>query len=250
MKLHWEIEPQDVEHVRELMELQENNPFVQERIKRNLWKEPPTVSKEWFWDVMVACLLTSQQRSGPNSPVTKFISQRPFPLSMAAVHDARPREQFVMDTLTSWGGIRFSEKIGKQLPKNLQAVDSNRWLEIEETLHTVCQSRTPESETEAAEVLESMLVGIGPKQARNLLQGLGLTLYEIPIDTRIVKWLNRAGFPLKLSAGALSDKNYYSFLSRGIRELCHAAGVYPCVFDAAVFSRSDGDGWTTENVVW
>ena len=33
--------------------------------------------------------------------------------------------------------------------------------------------------------MSERLAGFGPKQARNLLQGLGLTRYEIPIDSRI-----------------------------------------------------------------
>jgi len=44
-------------------------------------------------------------------------------------------------------------------------------------------------EREACILLQE-LKGIGPKQSRNLRQALGLLRYEIPIDSRIVKWLN------------------------------------------------------------
>jgi hypothetical protein len=41
-----------------------------------------------------------------------------------------------------------------------------------------------------ARVLDEQLRGIGPKQSRNLLQELGLTRYEIPLDSRVAGWLN------------------------------------------------------------
>ncbi|PWB82028.1 MAG: hypothetical protein C3F08_00690 [Candidatus Methylomirabilota bacterium] len=250
MKLVWEFEDSDVERVKAIVASQSDNPFVKERIGKNLWKRPPTISKERFWDVLVGCLLTSQQRSGPQSRVNLFINHRPFPLSLARVRGARSRTKFVTNTLTDWGGIRFVNRIGVHLSRNLRVVDTDRWLEIDATLKGMCAKRSPDAEVRAAADLQSMLAGVGPKQARNLLQGLGLTLYEIPIDSRIVKWLNGAGFPVKLSASALGDEHYYRFVLQGIRELCRAAGVLPCVFDAAVFSSYDSDGWTADNSVW
>jgi hypothetical protein len=68
---------------------------------------------------------------------------------------------------------------------------------------------------------------------------LGLTRYEVPIDSRITRWLNEFGFPVTLSADALSDRNYYRFVSEGIRELCDACHIYPCLLDAAIFSSYD-----------
>jgi hypothetical protein len=93
-------------------------------------------------------------------------------------------------------------------------------------------------------------VGLGPKQSRNFLQCLGLTRYEIPIDSRITKWLNDFGFPVALGAAALSDPDYYAFVNDGVRELCKAAGTYPCVFDAVVFSRVDKGGWEGRKFVF
>jgi len=49
---------------------------------------------------------------------------------------------------------------------------------------------------------------------------------EIPIDSRLIKWLNEFGFPVRLSASALSDPNYYRFVSQGIQQLCTAADVF------------------------
>jgi hypothetical protein len=73
--------------------------------------------------------------------------------------------------------------------------------------------------------LADNLTGIGPKQSRNLLQGVGLSQWETPIDSRITKWLNQFGFPLRLSANALSDRNYYNLVSEGFQRLCQASGI-------------------------
>jgi hypothetical protein len=91
--------------------------------------------------------------------------------------------------------------------------------------------------------------GFGPKQSRNLLQALGLTRYEIPIDTRVTAWLSDFGFPVRLSATALADPNYYDFVSRGIQALCAKCNVFPCILDAAIFAAKDGDGWTDANII-
>ena len=101
-----------------------------------------------------------------------------------------------------------------------------------------------------AQYLDDKLWGVGPKQARNLLQGLGLTRFEIPIDSRITKWLNRFGFPVRLTAKPLQDANYYNFVSDGFQRLAEACGIMPCVLDAAIFASFDGNGWTEENVIW
>jgi hypothetical protein len=93
-------------------------------------------------------------------------------------------------------------------------------------------------------------MGIGPKQSRNLLQGVGVSKWETPIYSRITKWLNVIGFPVKLSANALADRNYYNLVSEGFQKLCAASEVAPCALDAAIFSSYDGDVWTEENVVW
>jgi thermostable 8-oxoguanine DNA glycosylase len=101
------------------------------------------------------------------------------------------------------------------------------------------ESQTHESEVEAADFIDDNLKGFGPKQARNLLQLLGLTKYEIPIDSRITEWLNDFGFPVRLSAVSLADRNYYVFVSEGFRKLCAASDLYPCMLDAAIFSSFD-----------
>ena len=66
----------------------------------------------------------------------------------------------------------------------------------------------------------------------------------------MTKWLNDFGFPLKLSATALADSNYYEFVLDAIQQLCREADVVPCVLDAAIFSSFDGEGWAEMKNIW
>ena len=50
-------------------------------------------------------------------------------------------------------------------------------------------------------------------QCGDLLQALGLTRYEIPIDSRVTRWLNEFGFPIELSPAALGDIGLFGFWS-------------------------------------
>jgi thermostable 8-oxoguanine DNA glycosylase len=96
-------------------------------------------------------------------------------------------------------------------------------------------------------MLAKHLDGIGPKQSRNLLQGIGVTKYEIPVDSRITKWLNQNLLKHHLSAIPLADKTYYDMVSDGIQLLCKKSNLYPCMLDAAIFTSFDG-GWSESDI--
>lgn len=81
---------------------------------------------------------------------------------------------------------------------------------------------------------------IGSKQSRNILQILGLTRYEIPLDSRITKWLNsNLDLPYHVSGNGLRNAEYYHFIMDLVQDACTTAEVLPCIFDAAVFSSYD-----------
>jgi thermostable 8-oxoguanine DNA glycosylase len=78
---------------------------------------------------------------------------------------------------------------------------------------------------------------------------LGLTRYEIPIDSGITKWLNDYGLIVKVTEKGLSDENYYNFISDGLQHLCKKVRIYPCVLDAVIFSSFEKDEWPEEKIV-
>jgi len=250
MKYIWQIEPQDINKVQTFLNLHRNNPFVQKRIERNLRETKPRVTKPEFWQAMVSCLLTTQQRSGPDSTVTQFINSKPFPLNYQSCISQNDLLSFAQGVIGNFGGLRRSNRIADEIVTNLNLLEQDLWGNTLEMLDRLRMSQSLQNEQKAANFINVHFKGFGPKQSRNLLQSLGLTKYEIPIDSRITKWLNDFGFPVKLSAAGLSDGNYYNFVSEGLQQLCLHSGTYPCVLDAAIFASFDGDGWTEENVVW
>lgn len=247
MKIEWIIEPGEIDRVKAFVAEHRDNPFVQNRVKRNLRSNKPPISKAEFWETHVGCLLTTQQRSGPKSAVSRFMS-KPFPLSYEACCKEPDVGKFCLAVLKRFGGIRRSSVISREVVENFDFLNDGGWLLTLEHLEAVRLHSSPEIERQAADFLADSLKGIGPKQSRNLLQWLGLSRFETPIDSRITRWLNSFGFPFKLTANALGDQNYYSFVSTGFQKLSTACGIEPCVLDAAIFASYDGDAWTEENV--
>jgi hypothetical protein len=250
MRIEWIVDDDDVARVTSFYEKHRCNAFVKFRIERNLRADKPPVSRGEVWECLVGCLLTSQQRSGPLTPVSRFIQRRPFPLSYEVCRKQEDLAVFAHGVLSKFGGLRMSSKISGELAANMAFLERDGWMGALAFLNEVRLNPTPETERRAADYLADNLKGIGPKQSRNLLQGVGLSKWETPIDSRITKWLNEIGFPLRLSANALADRNYYNFVSEGFQKLCAASKIPPCALDAAIFSSYDSDGWTEENVVW
>lgn len=255
MRIDWGIAPEDIKRVKDFYNAikndKEHGKYVQDRIKRNIErKKGPYISKQRVWYVLVGCLLTTQQRSGQQGTVSRFISQRPFPLAYKTCLSKRNNvEKYSRQTLSDFQGIRFTNKIPLQISKNLTLLEEEGlWADILTELKKLRQKTTRGKEREVADYINDNFHGFGPKQSRNFLQWLGLTRYEIPIDSRVVKWLKDFGFPGALSANALSDKDYYHFVSDGIQELCRASDIYPCAFDAAIFISLDGKSRKKSNV--
>jgi hypothetical protein len=239
MKLHWEIEKEDIARGKAFLRAQMGNDFVKSRIVRNVGARTPRFSKERFWQKMIGCLLTTQQRSGPESAVTRFMLLNPHPLSYYRCIHSRELEGIVEGAIRRFGGIRRGKSIAREVKSNLMWLEEDGWKEVRDFYRKLTNNQSPDEERKAVEIVRLNMAGFGPKQSRNFLQDLGLTRYVVPIDSRITKWLNRAGFPLRLSATALSDPSYYDFVETGFHALCKAIGTFPCVMDAAIFSSFD-----------
>jgi thermostable 8-oxoguanine DNA glycosylase len=249
MEILWKISEKDIDIVSNFYRKHMNNNFVKYRIENNIKGSIQNFSKINFWKTMVACLLTTQQRSGPKSYVTKFISTEPFPLDYDICSNNSDLQNLVEKTITNFGGLRRSKIIGQEISINYKWINKNGWIEINKMLDELPVNNTIKNERDFAKFIMDNLKGFGPKQSRNLLQSLGITKYEIPIDSRIVRWLNNFGFPIKLSATALSDENYYNFIMDGFQQLCRESDIYPCVLDAVIFSSYDQEEWLKDQLI-
>lgn len=250
MELAWRISDKDVTGVQAVVAQYENTPLVRYRVKVNLAEQKTLITRDRFWRALAGSLLTTQQKSGPTSAVSRFIKVTPYPIPYKTCRNEPRLESFLRKTISQFGGIRFSTKISAELASNLAKLEAGEWSETLRRVNILTVPATSETERDVAEYLDKSLKGLGPKQSRNLLQGLGLTRFEIPIDSRITKWLNQSGFPVHLSAAALGDRHYYRFVSEGVQRLCKAADVAPCIFDAAVFASFDKTAWSEDIAGW
>jgi hypothetical protein len=200
--------------------------------------EPPT--KEAFWKHLVLSLVTSQQRSLPGSLVDLFEKKVPFPLELQTYESMN--DEKVLEILKHF---RFGKPVTGYLRINYGRLfgAGDLWSIVKPKLEHLLRQRNnsnppdlshKEIEREVSRLLASSLKGIGPKQSRNLLQWLGLTRYEIPLDRRVVGWLGD-NLDWNIPIDSLKDEKEYEFWLDRLQSVCDAAGVLPTVFDAAAF---------------
>lgn len=228
----------ETEVFREAVERCKEDHFFVERLECNVDGAIQPELKENFWLELVMALLSSQQRSAPQSPVESFRLRNPFPLSLEAYASLRDDE--VESALSNF---RFHHRITKQLRDNYEWLfgKGDGWSMLAPQLQGLLIQRNEATdpshkalEQTASRLLAEHLEGIGPKQSRNLLQSIGLTRYEIPIDSRVVGWL-RENLGWRVFAQELSNEESYEDLLDRIQASCEMAGVLPTVFDAAAF---------------
>ncbi|MBP9104382.1 MAG: hypothetical protein KBF82_10990 [Chitinophagaceae bacterium] len=235
MKINIEIEKADIERVERLIEETKMHPIVIERKNRNINNSKNQIGREKFWRGVLVGLFTSVQKSGAESAVSKFLNLDPHPLSVENCVSSKNMADYVRNECTKFGGIRRYNKIAEQIKYNLELLKNTDW-KILNQINQRLPTDNYKIEEEIAGELTS-LKGIGSKQSRNIIQNLGLTRFEIPIDSRLMKWINsEISFPIKLTSAGLQDENYYCFVLSAIRKLSSEAGIFPCELDAMIFS--------------
>ena len=80
MKIIWKLEAEEIAQLSSFVSARRVDVFVRSRIEKNVVNPSTSIEIDRFWWVLVACLLSSQQRSGPDSPVARFLKRKPFPL--------------------------------------------------------------------------------------------------------------------------------------------------------------------------
>lgn len=229
----------EAEVIRATVEGAPGDPLERRRCNVEGTIEPPSADDFWKW--LALALLSSQQRYSENSPVGRLwdgVDEFPLPLSEFASLDGAEIDRRLL-------GFRFHERIAKQLVANYNWLfgDGDGWMTLQPMLDGLLQQRniSPASahknlERTTANALALSLEGVGSKQSRNLLQALGLTRYEIPLDSRVVRWLGeRLGWNIGIES--LSRPEYYEELLDRVQASCGVARVLPTLLDAAVFDE-------------
>ena len=249
MDIESHVSADDKARVKALVEKQGKTKIVRDRYDRNLAASKPEITKNRLWRAMVCMRLTTRASSGPNSNLAKFQSMSPFPLTVCEMHKQQSIENFIYETFAAYKVGTDRSKASAQLSKNFNQLENEGWLPTLNQCNRLLRPSLRETETEVATYIEKRFDGFGPKQSRNVLQALGLTRYEIPIDSRVANWLNKVlQFPFHVSAAALADRHYYRVILDAVCRLCEECEIAPCVLDAAIFSANDDDTWSVEEL--
>lgn len=251
MRITYSFDAHETESVKRIVaeKLASGRRFVQYRFQHNVEGPVPRVDDEIMWMTHMMCLLTTQQRSGPDSAINLFLERTPFPLSLEACRGYDSLEDRVLRLLTEATGIRRTKKIAKAVHGNLLMLEKGEWDNLHKWSDTLLAQRAipPEpahrdTEEAAADYLNRFLE-FGPKQSRNFWQSLGLTRYTFVLDSRVLRWLRKhlEIEPGLLTTYGLGENDYYRFISNILLDLCDQADVLPCMLDAAVFDSFDED---------
>jgi len=208
---------------------------------------------------MFDCLLSTRQKSGPNSPIAIFQNQKPYPLAYDICLQQADVENFIKTQIGTHPSIQYKNKIAEFAAYNLKWLEKyGGWNKLDEWLKPLVEQRNmdPEphhqrNEREVAHKFDEYFKGIGPKQSRNYLQLMGLTRYEIPIDSRFVNWIIANKFPLCFDGihisslerntinTRLSTPYWYDCILDKLQELCSKCDIFPVVLDGCVFASFD-----------
>ena len=251
MKIEIRSAAKDVLLVKALIEEQAGSKLVVDRRQRNLSTRKPMVDQARFWRALVCMRLSSRQKSGPGSAISRFRVTQPFPLELATVRGRRKTLQEFISQVLFDAGLRDYNITGAQLEQNFTLLESGGlWEPSLEVCNRLRRPVDASLERDAARFLATKFSGIGPKQSRNILQALGLTRYEIPLDSRVIKWLRDRLGVRPLGAPLLQDAEFYEFILDAVQRLCADADEFPCMLDAAIFASFDPDTWTAEEMIY
>lgn len=239
MKPVWEIDEATLARWRRFVEENSQNQMVLNRRRRNIKRENIDLSKSNLWKVFVGCQVTTQQRSGPNTPVSRFLDSGSPALDYTAckmassIHDLLERE-------LSSAGLRRALTVARNLAKIHNLLEAGEWRTLLQHLATLETNTTKGKELKVVQYLQSKKYpGLGPKQARNFIQSIGLSRYEVPLDSRVLKKLKELGCKFVPGGAALSDETVYRFVQDGVQQIAGSLEIYPCILDACIFSSFD-----------
>ncbi|MBQ0769208.1 MAG: hypothetical protein KBT58_07945 [Bizionia sp.] len=238
MRLKWEINNDSLDKWREFVNANIANDFVKDRKSRNITRRKVDLSSERIWHVLVGCQVTTQQRSGPNSNVSKFLNSNSPALTYKTCLKHSDKKQFIYSELSNVG-LRRSNVMADNLSKIIEYLESGGWRDLKSELETIQKNTTKLKERKVANNIAKTFPGLGPKQSRNFIQWLGLSRYEIPLDSRVTRTMKKLGCTFVPYASALSDLTVYYLIQEGLQEIAAKLEIYPCILDACIFSSFD-----------
>lgn len=241
MQANWSTEESTLNRWRELVSRTASNEVVIRRRHKNVCRNDISLSKNEIWRVFVGCQVTTQQRSGPSSPASRFLRSSSPALSYMKCKASPSVEKLVKDECKA-AGLRRGPTVAKNLSVIFDELERGEWKKLKEYLNSLVRNTTLGKERVVVKYLQSKKYpGLGQKQSRNFIQWLGLSRYEVPLDSRVLKQIRDFGANFVPSGAALTDEAVYLFVQEGIQQIAKALDMYPCELDAHIFSSFDND---------
>lgn len=232
----WTVTDSFLKKIQKIVEENKDSKTVRERKEKNINRQNIDLSKERIWKIIVGCHVTSNQKSGEDSPSSKLIeSSNSYVLDYKKCFGKIPED--LAEELKN-NQIRYNMRIADELLDNLNFLESGGWEKLIQHLESIKGKHTQQDEKEVINYLlgEGRLKGIGLKQSRNFLQWLGLSVYEIPIDSRVCKILKDCGCNYVPGTSGLQDEAVYEYMERGLQLVSEKLGIEPCILDACLFN--------------
>lgn len=237
MLASWNMDESSLSKWRVLVSENSSRELVLKRRDKNVRRNGIDLSKDEIWRVLVGCQVTTQQRSGKNSAASRFLKSSSPALRLRECRRA-PSVHNLIESECGAAGLRRAPTMAANLTTIFNGLESGGWSELLDRLRTLERNTTIIKERGVVNhILSSkMFPGLGQKQSRNFIQWLGLSRYEVPLDSRVLKKLAEFGCNFVPKGAALTDEMVYVFVQSAIQQIAKALDMYPCELDAYIFS--------------
>ncbi|SHN30319.1 hypothetical protein SAMN05192549_10757 [Duganella sacchari] len=242
MQALWNLDKTSLKEWANFVKQNEDKELPKRRRHRNVRRKDIDLSKGEIWRVLIGCQVTTQQRSGPGSAAHTFMQSKSPTLSLTECRKSRSVSQLVQAECRG-AGLRRGTIIGENLSRIFDYLESGGWKQLQEQLDTLVSNTSLAKERKVVEyILESKkFPGLGQKQARNFIQWLGLSRYEIPLDSRVMKKMKEMGATFVPRSSSLIDETVYVFVQDVLQKIAQSLEIYPCELDACIFASFDED---------
>ena len=232
MKSIWTIDNTVLENIRKVIIDNIDSKLAKERKSKNIEKKGIDLSKNNVWKILVVCEITSRQKSGENSPTDQLLKSGS---KLFDFNYCKNNHNFIIEELKKFNLRRYNT-IAEWLILIIKEWELGEWDILQKKLTLLKKDHSKEDEKQVIDYLRSgKYKGLGLKQSRNFLQWLGLSIYEIPIDSRVIKVLENCGCNFVPGSNALQDDATYEYLEIGLQMISEELQILPCELDACFF---------------
>ena len=232
MKSIWTIDNTVLENIRKVIIDNIDSKLAKERKSKNIEKRGIDLSKNNVWKILVGCEITSRQKSGENSPTDQLLKSGS---KLFDFNYCKNNHNFIIEELKKFNLRRYNT-IAEWLILIIKEWELGEWDILQQKLTLLKKYHSKEDEKQVIDYLRSgKYKGLGLKQSRNFLQWLGLSIYEIPIDSRVIKVLENCGCNFVPGPKALQDDATYEYLENGLQMISEELQILPCELDACFF---------------